>query len=46
MVAAETGLTRQPHDTQRLGDGALAWCQDGAADLHQDMVPLAMMNGT
>src|SRR3954451_20124172 len=39
VVAAETGLIRQPHDAQRLGDGAFAWCQDGAADQNQDMLP-------
>jgi hypothetical protein len=38
MAAAEVGMTGQSHDAQRLGDGALARRQDGAADQHQDMV--------
>ena len=38
-VAAETELIRQSHDAQRLGDGAFAGRQNGAADQHQDMVP-------
>src|SRR5271170_277171 len=39
VVAAEAGSVRQPHDAQRLGDGALAGCEDSTADQHQDMVP-------
>jgi hypothetical protein len=39
MPAAETGLIRQPHGRQHLSDGALARCQDGAPDQHQDMIP-------
>jgi hypothetical protein len=46
VVAAEAGFIRQPHDAQRLGDGTLAGCQDGAPDQHQDMdsLPTAFMN--
>src|SRR5271165_1105245 len=39
MVAAKARLVRQPHDTQCLGDGALAGCHHGAGDQHQDVAP-------
>ena len=36
MVAA---MISQPHDTQRLGDGAFTWCKDRTGNQHKDVVP-------
>jgi hypothetical protein len=38
MVAGEAAVVRHPHDTQWLGDGALAWGQNGASNQNQDVV--------
>ena len=37
--AAKAGPIRQPHDAQRLGDGAFARCQDRTGHQHKDVVP-------
>ena len=39
MIATEARLIRQPHDAQRLGDGALARSQHRTGHQDQDAVP-------